>query len=414
MRARRPRRSRPRAVEPRRPARRSREAAEQPRRARPAVQGGEGAARRGVRARLPHRAARPPPRQHLARRRPRPASIATTSIASSRSTASKSTGREAVALALALAARRVQGQASGTRSPDRAGSHVRRRRMRRDRRAARLRRRALRAARRLRPTRAAAHPDRRLQGHVATGRRSSPGTRRRQDGGPTRVADRAGDGRLPRVVRCRTRSSGSSAHSTPPAARETRTPWRKLARDVQAVSATSRRAGSSAVRYFALDRIARALGAKADPRRLPLPPVSPSGVGPVLADVDAVTAGGRRRSQITVLGDKVFVGRMPRAQHRAAARSRSTLARTAIPAPRRRREAPGCPEGGDRRRCDRDDHAARAASRCRHRGSCRSWPRQRRSRRSTSRPTPPGLPKAGRCAGAIGVQLSASRAADAR
>jgi hypothetical protein len=70
---------------------------------------------------------------------------------------------------------------------------------------------------------------------------------------------------------------------------------------------------------FALDRIARAVASKGGPLatdlaaiELPLPPVSPSGVGPVLADVTgAVPKVGE--IEVTVLGDKIFVGRMPRA-----------------------------------------------------------------------------------------------------
>ena len=102
-----------------------------------------------------------------------------------------------------------------------------------------------------------------------------------------------------------------------------RTPWRQLGevcKDEVSANADGRFLGGA---YFARDRIARAIGAKggnlataAAGIELPLPPVSTTGVGPVLADVDGVTPR-VGEIQITVLGDKVFVGRMPRA-HLAA------------------------------------------------------------------------------------------------
>jgi len=102
-----------------------------------------------------------------------------------------------------------------------------------------------------------------------------------------------------------------------------RTPWRQLGevcKDQVSATPDGRFLGGA---YFALDRIARAIGSKggdlataAAGIELPLPPVSTSGVGPVLADVDGVTSK-VGEIQITVLGDKVFVGRMPRA-HLAA------------------------------------------------------------------------------------------------
>jgi hypothetical protein len=103
----------------------------------------------------------------------------------------------------------------------------------------------------------------------------------------------------------------------------TRTPWRQLGevcKDQVSALPDGRFLGGP---YFALDRIARAIGNKggelattAAAIELPLPPVSTTGVGPVLADVDGVTPK-VGEIQITVLGDKIYVGRMPRA-HLAA------------------------------------------------------------------------------------------------
>lgn len=98
-----------------------------------------------------------------------------------------------------------------------------------------------------------------------------------------------------------------------------RTPWRELGevcKDAVSAAPDGRFLGGT---YFALDRIARATAAVggttaklAHGIELPLPAVSASGVGPVLADVDGVTSK-VGAIQITVLGDKVFVGRLPRA-----------------------------------------------------------------------------------------------------
>jgi hypothetical protein len=97
---------------------------------------------------------------------------------------------------------------------------------------------------------------------------------------------------------------------------DTRTPWRFLGETCHAEFPEGRFVSAP---FFALDRIARAVTAKGGQPatdlaaiELPLPPVSPSGVGPVLPDVaGAVPKVGE--IEITVLGDKVFVGRMPRA-----------------------------------------------------------------------------------------------------
>jgi hypothetical protein len=97
---------------------------------------------------------------------------------------------------------------------------------------------------------------------------------------------------------------------------ETRTPWRLLGDTCHTEFPQSRFVSAP---LFALDRIARAVSTKGGQLatdlaaiELPLPPVSPSGVGPVLADVTgAVPKVGE--IEVTVLGDKIFVGRMPRA-----------------------------------------------------------------------------------------------------
>ena len=115
----------------------------------------------------------------------------------------------------------------------------------------------------------------------------------------------------------RTRSSGSSAHSTPPAAPRRARRGASSARSARTRSARlpGRPVLGGPVLRARSDR-ARGGARRRDRRHrleLPLPPCrSPAAWRPVLADVDAVT---RRsaRSQITVLGDKVFVGRMPRA-----------------------------------------------------------------------------------------------------
>jgi hypothetical protein len=102
-----------------------------------------------------------------------------------------------------------------------------------------------------------------------------------------------------------------------------RTPWRELGsvcKDEVSAASDGRFLGGP---YFALDRIARATAAVggntaklAQSIELPLPAVSASGVGPVLADVDG-TSPKVGAVEVTVLGDKIFVGRMPRA-HLAA------------------------------------------------------------------------------------------------
>jgi hypothetical protein len=98
-----------------------------------------------------------------------------------------------------------------------------------------------------------------------------------------------------------------------------RTPWRELATvckgDVSAAPDARFMGGA----YFALDRIARAVGNAGGASattlttiELPLPAVSTSGVGPVLPDFDGATPTTSPYG-ITVLGDKVFVGEIPRA-----------------------------------------------------------------------------------------------------
>jgi hypothetical protein len=97
---------------------------------------------------------------------------------------------------------------------------------------------------------------------------------------------------------------------------ETRTPWRLLGETCHSEFPEGRFVSAP---FFALDRIARAVASKGGQAatdlaalELPLPPVSASGVGPVLPDVDGVVPR-VGEIEITVLGDKVFVGRMPRA-----------------------------------------------------------------------------------------------------
>jgi hypothetical protein len=136
-----------------------------------------------------------------------------------------------------------------------------------------------------------------------------------QEGGPTRVAIEQA------MARCHAWCEPNAKQrflGTLDAARgtDTRTPWRFLADVCHAEFPEGRFLGGP---YFALDRIARAVAAKGGAVatdlaaiELPLPPVSASGVGPVLADVDAVSPK-IGEIEVTVLGDKIFVGRMPRA-----------------------------------------------------------------------------------------------------
>lgn len=98
-----------------------------------------------------------------------------------------------------------------------------------------------------------------------------------------------------------------------------RTPWRELAtvcNDQVSAQPDARFMGGA---YFALDRIARAVGVVGGSSatalagiELPLPAVSSSGVGPVLPDFAGATPSTSPYG-ITVLGDKVFVGELPRA-----------------------------------------------------------------------------------------------------
>ena len=104
---------------------------------------------------------------------------------------------------------------------------------------------------------------------------------------------------------------------------DTRTPWRELAtvcKDQVSALPDARFMGGA---YFALDRIARAIGMVGGNSatalaqiELPLPAVSASGVGPVLPDFDGATPSSSPFG-ITVLGAKIFVGEIPRA-HLAA------------------------------------------------------------------------------------------------
>jgi len=115
-----------------------------------------------------------------------------------------------------------------------------------------------------------------------------------------------------------------------------RTPWRELAtacKDEVSAVPDARFMGGA---YFALDRIARAVGAEGGDTatalaalELPLPAVSVSGVGPVLPDVDG-TAQDASLVEVTVLGDKIFVGKLPRA-HLTASGIHVDLGETGYP-----------------------------------------------------------------------------------
>jgi hypothetical protein len=98
------------------------------------------------------------------------------------------------------------------------------------------------------------------------------------------------------------------------------TPWRQLAVACKETVNGSADDRFMSAPFFALDRIARAAagkgGATADKLaalHLPLPAITISGAGVVLPDSDAVTPK-VGELQITVLGDAIHVGRMPRAK----------------------------------------------------------------------------------------------------
>lgn len=97
------------------------------------------------------------------------------------------------------------------------------------------------------------------------------------------------------------------------------TPWRRLADTCkESVDAASDHRFMSAP-YFALDRIARAVGrepgmkAELDRVELPLPALSIAGTGVVLPEADVPAGSSSERPVITVLGDQIFVGKLPRA-----------------------------------------------------------------------------------------------------
>lgn len=158
---------------------------------------------------------------------------------------------------------------------------------------------------------------------------------RQDDGGPTRIAIEKAmlDCHAYCDPNAKQRFLGAldAARGT-----DTRTPWRELAtvcKDQVSALPDARFMGGA---YFALDRIARAVGMNGGNTagaltaiELPLPAVSPSGVGPVLADVDGVTPSAGI-VEVTVLGDKVFVGKLPRA-HLAAGGVQVDLGETGYP-----------------------------------------------------------------------------------
>lgn len=102
--------------------------------------------------------------------------------------------------------------------------------------------------------------------------------------------------------------------------RSVNTPWRQLATACGDKVNGSPDARFMSAPFFALDRIARAAAGKggtiADKLtalELPLPPITISGAGVVLPDADAVTPT-VGTLHVTVLGDSIHVGTMPRAR----------------------------------------------------------------------------------------------------
>ena len=103
--------------------------------------------------------------------------------------------------------------------------------------------------------------------------------------------------------------------------KSSRMPWKQLAilcKDRVSAEPDGRFLDGS---YFALDRIARAIGTKggdlatrAGAIELPLPAVSVVGTGPPLAPIDERVATGASELQITLLGGTISVGTMPRAR----------------------------------------------------------------------------------------------------
>jgi hypothetical protein len=102
------------------------------------------------------------------------------------------------------------------------------------------------------------------------------------------------------------------------------TPWRLLADTCKDKVNAAPDARFMSAPYFALDRIARAAAAKGGATAdklaaidLPLPAITISGAGVVLPDSDGVNPK-VGELQVTVLGDQITVGRMPRGKLTAA------------------------------------------------------------------------------------------------
>ena len=92
------------------------------------------------------------------------------------------------------------------------------------------------------------------------------------------------------------------------------TAWRRLADACgDRVDASSDHRFMSAP-YFMLDRIGRALGAKLDAITLPLPALTVAGTGLVLPELDTDVAPDGTVFAITLIGDAIHVGKLPRAK----------------------------------------------------------------------------------------------------
>jgi hypothetical protein len=102
---------------------------------------------------------------------------------------------------------------------------------------------------------------------------------------------------------------------------DTRTPWRQLGDVCKAdVSAVPDNRFMSAP-YYALDRIARAAGARGGETasrlallELPLPALSISGTGVVLPELDTQVTPKVGTVHVSLIGDQIFVGKLPRAR----------------------------------------------------------------------------------------------------
>jgi hypothetical protein len=88
-------------------------------------------------------------------------------------------------------------------------------------------------------------------------------------------------------------------------------PWRKLADACgEKVDAAADHRFMSAP-YFALDRIGRAVGTSVE---LPLPPLTVAGTGIVLPDLDEGVSPKVGTFHVSLIGDQIFIGKLPRAK----------------------------------------------------------------------------------------------------